>query len=59
MIMEFVSATSRVESIRLRALKNAETFSVDQVSKKLSEFLNQQIFNSLSDDTRVMKNDGE
>jgi hypothetical protein len=59
MIMEFVSDTSRVESIRLRALKNAETFSVDQVSKKLSEFLNQQIFNSLSDDTRVMKNDGE
>jgi len=56
LIMEFVSDTSRVESIRLRALKNVENLSVEPVSKKLSEFLNQQIFSNLSGSACVMKN---
>ena len=39
MILELSANISAVEPARLRALKNAETYSVKQVAKKLSKFL--------------------
>jgi len=56
LVMDLVSDTSRVELIRLRALKNAESLSVEPVSKKLNKFLSQEIFKNVNNGTRVVKN---
>ena len=39
MIVGFAADTSKVESVRLKALKNSETLGVEYVAKELNKFL--------------------
>ena len=56
MVMEFATDITLVEPVKTLALKNAETFSVGHVAKKLNRFLTRDIFNGINIDYRGKDN---
>jgi hypothetical protein len=56
LVMDLVSDTTQVELIRVRARKIAENYSVEPVSKRLNEFIVQEILGNVINGTFIVNN---